>query len=120
MLLAEKAFRRAHAENPTAWAKADESPAAIESSGPPLPTLRFCDAVRLIGVTLKPWRAGLPVRQPGVVIANRHLDLRQTLFVEYFVLRDHLVQEEQVGRHRIYFIGGQTPLIPERHAPMDV
>jgi hypothetical protein len=45
MLLAEKAFRRAHAENPTAWAKADESPAAIESSGPPLPTLRFCDAV---------------------------------------------------------------------------
>src|ERR1700674_556371 len=73
----------------------------------------------LVGVTLKPWRPGLPVRQPGVVIANRHLDLRQTLFVEYFVLRDHLVQEEQVGRQRIYFIGGQTPLIPERHAAID-
>src|SRR5215469_7948079 len=73
----------------------------------------------LVGVTLKPWRPGLPVRQPGVVIANRHLDLRQTLFVEYLVLRDHLVQEEQVGRQRIYLIGGETPLCPERHAAMD-
>jgi len=27
--------------------------------------------------------------QLGVFIANRHLDLRQTLFVEYLVLRDH-------------------------------
>jgi hypothetical protein len=45
----------------------------------------------LVGVTLKPRRAGLPVRQPGVVIAMRHLDLWQTLFVEYFVLPDHLV-----------------------------
>src|SRR6202521_2456733 len=61
----------------------------------------------LVGVTLKPWRPGLPVRQPGVVIANRHLDLRQTLFVEYLVLRDHMVQEEQVGRQRIYLIGGE-------------
>src|SRR6266704_1672242 len=55
----------------------------------------------LVGVTLKPWRPGLPDRQPGVVIANRHLDLRQTLFVEDFVLGDHLVQKEQVGRQRI-------------------
>jgi hypothetical protein len=54
----------------------------------------------LVGVTLKPSRPVLPVRQPGVVIANRHLDFRQTLFVEYFVLRDHLVQEGQVGRQR--------------------
>src|SRR5215469_16181832 len=73
----------------------------------------------LAGVTLKPWRPGLPVRQPGVIIANRHLDLRQTLFVEYFVLRDHLVQEEQVGRQRIYLIGGESPLAPERHAAPD-
>src|SRR5262245_35435252 len=36
--------------------------------------------------------------QLGVIIANRHLDLRQTLFVEDFVLRDHLVQEEQVAK----------------------
>src|SRR5260370_20559899 len=81
--------------------------------------MRPSDSVVLVGVTLKPSRPGLPVGQPGVIIANRHLDLRQTLFVEYCVLRDHLVQDEQVGRQRIYFIGGQTPLIPERHAAMD-
>src|SRR6266404_1096815 len=74
----------------------------------------------LVGVTLKPWRPGLPVRQPAVVIANRHLDLRQTLFVEDLVLRDHLVHEEQVGRQRIDLIGGESPLIPERHGAMDV
>src|SRR5215831_6959996 len=73
----------------------------------------------LVGVTLQPWRLGLPVRQPGIVIANRHLDLRQTLSVEYFVLRDHLVQEAQVGRQRIYLIGGESPLCPERHAAPD-
>src|SRR6516162_1113686 len=49
----------------------------------------------------------------------RHLDLWQTLFVEYFVLRDHLVQEEQVGRQRIYLIGAESPLIPERHGAMN-
>src|SRR5438874_54844 len=73
----------------------------------------------LVGVTLEPWRPGLPVRQPGVVIADRHLDLRQTLFVEYLVLRDHLVQDEQVGGERVYLIGGESPLTPERHAAMD-
>src|SRR5712672_2261828 len=73
----------------------------------------------LVGVTLKPWRPGLPFMQLGVVIANRHLDLWQALFVEYFVLRDHLVHEEQVGRQRIDLIGGESPLIPERHAAMD-
>src|SRR5712672_4162950 len=73
----------------------------------------------LVGVTLKPWRPGLPFMQLGVVIANRHLDLWQTLFVEDFVLRDHLVQEEQVGRQRIYLIGGESPLTPERHAAPD-
>src|ERR1041385_2761842 len=49
----------------------------------------------LVGVTWKPWRSWLPDGQPGVVIANRHLDLRQTLFVEDCVFRDHLVHEEQ-------------------------
>src|SRR5262245_6129080 len=58
--------------------------------------------------------------QLGVVIANRHLDLRQTLFVEYHVLRDHLVHEEQIGRQRIDLIGGESPLTPERHAAIDV
>src|SRR5258708_9518118 len=72
----------------------------------------------LVGVTLKPWRPGLPVRQPAIVIANRHLDLRQTLFVEDFVLRDHLVHEEQVGRQRIDLIGGEGPPLPPRHAAM--
>src|SRR5262249_2695452 len=74
----------------------------------------------LVGVTLKPWRPWLPLMQLGVIIANRHLDLRQTLFVEDFVLRDHLVQEEQVGRQRIDLIGGESPLIPGRHAAIDV
>src|SRR5260370_26306694 len=78
--------------------------------------MRPSDSVVLVGVTLKPWRPGLPVRQPGIVIANRHLDLRQTLFVEYLVLRDHLVQEQQVGRQRIYFIGGWTPHAPPPQA----
>ena len=50
--------------------------------------------------------------QLGVTIANRHLDLRQTLLVEDFVLRDHLIDEEQVGRQRIDLIGGESPLIP--------
>src|SRR6185503_4707452 len=61
----------------------------------------------------------LPVRQLGVVIANRHLDLRQTLLVEDLVLRDHLVQEEQIGRQRIDLIGFESPFIPERHAAID-
>src|SRR5262249_18329675 len=74
---------------------------------------------RLVGVTLKPARPWLPVRQPAVLIANRHLDLRQTLFVEYFVLRNHLVQEKQVGRHRVYLIGGESPLSQDRHAAID-
>src|SRR5205823_1424982 len=74
----------------------------------------------LVGVSLEPWRPGLPLRQPGVFIANRHLDLRQTLLVEYLVLRDHLVLEEQEGRQRIYLIGGESPLTPERHAAIDV
>src|SRR6516162_286191 len=49
----------------------------------------------------------------------RHLDLWQTLFVEYFVLRDHLVQEEQVGRQRIDLIGAESPLISEGHGAMN-
>ncbi len=48
----------------------------------------------LIRVTLKPWRPVLPLRKTGVIIANRHLDLWQSLFVEDFVFRDHLVQEK--------------------------
>src|SRR4029453_16269182 len=73
----------------------------------------------LVRVTLKPWRVGLPVMLLGVIIANRHLDLRQTLFVEYLVLRDHLIDEEQVGRQRIDLIGRQSPLQPEWHATID-
>src|SRR5215469_166096 len=74
----------------------------------------------LVRVTLKPWRPVLPFRQPGVVIANRHLDLRETLFVEDFVLRDHLVQEKQIGRQRIDLVGGERPLIADRHGAVDV
>src|SRR3954468_20940690 len=73
----------------------------------------------LVGVTLKPWRVRLPVMLLGVIIANRHLDLRQTLFVEYLVLRDHLIDEKQVGRQRIDLIGDESPLLPDRHAAID-
>src|SRR5882757_5923234 len=53
------------------------------------------------------------------MITNRHLDLRQTFFVEYCVLRNHLVLEEQEGRQRIYLIGGESPLSSQRHAAID-
>src|SRR6185436_20312821 len=66
----------------------------------------------LIGVTLKPWRVELELMRLAELIANRHLDLRQTLFVEYQVLRDHVIEEEQVGRQRIDLIGRQSPLQP--------
>src|SRR5438067_10322434 len=73
-----------------------------------------------VGVTLKPWRSVLPFRQAGVIIADRHLHVRQTVFVEDFVIRDHPVEEKQVGRQRIDLIGGEAPLIPDRHGATDV
>src|SRR5215470_4939502 len=81
---------------------------------------RVAPSLQSVGVTRKPWRVGLPVGQPGVTFANRHLDLRQTLFVEDCVLRDHLVQEQQVGRQRVDLIGLEGSLSPERHAAIDV
>src|SRR5204862_5393554 len=53
------------------------------------------------------------------LIANRHPDLRQTLFVEYLIFRNHLVDEEQIGRQRVHLIGSQSPLQPEWHAAID-
>src|SRR4051812_2828662 len=44
-------------------------------------------AALLVGVTFQPSRLGLPVRQGRVIISDWHLDLRQTLGVEYQVLR---------------------------------
>src|SRR5215470_7479709 len=81
---------------------------------------RVAPSLQSVGLTLKPSRPGLPVGQPGVTFANRHLDLRQTLFVEDCVLRDHLVHEQQVGRQRVYLIGLEGSLSPERHAAIDV
>src|SRR5215471_7817667 len=72
-----------------------------------------------VGVTLKPWRVELELVRLAVFVANRHLDLRQALFVEYLVLRDHLVEEEQVSRQRIHLIGSQSPLQAEWHAAPD-
>src|ERR1700733_16016233 len=71
------------------------------------------------GEPRKSWRFGLPIRHPDPFIADRHLDLRQIILVEDLVLRDYLVDGEQVGRQRIYLIGGKGPLIPERHGAMD-
>src|SRR5882762_7418425 len=73
----------------------------------------------LVGVTLKPWRVELKVMRLAELIADRHPDLRQTLFVEHQVFRDHLIEEEQVGGQRIDLIVRQSPLQPERHAAID-
>src|SRR5882724_1765217 len=73
----------------------------------------------LVGVTLKPWRVELKVMRLAELIADRHPDLRQTLFVEHQVFRDHLIEEEQVGRQRIDLIGRQSPLQPDWHAAID-
>src|SRR2546429_5152464 len=73
----------------------------------------------LVGVTLKPWRVELKLMRLAVLIANRHLDLRQTLFVEYLIFRNHLVDEQQIGRQRVHLIGSQSPLQPEWHAAID-
>src|SRR5262245_35000177 len=86
----------------------------------PHPSVQSGTRVRgLVGITLKPWRVGLPVMPVGEIIADRHLDLRQTLSVEYLVLRDHLIEEEQVGGQRIDLVGGESPLLPDRHAAID-
>src|SRR5215204_7434095 len=53
-------------------------------------------------------------------IADRHPDLRQTVLVYYLVLRNHVIEEEQVGRQRVDLIGSQSPLQPEWHAAIDV
>ena len=74
----------------------------------------------LVGITWKPLRAGFPIGYADPVGSNWHLDLRQIVLVENFVMRDDLVEREQVGRQRIDFIGCERSLVPERHAAMDV
>ena len=44
-----------------------------------------------VGVTLKPWHPGLPIRHLGPGITIGHLHLRQTLGVKYLVIRDEIV-----------------------------
>src|SRR6185295_2348078 len=72
------------------------------------------------GVTFESWRPGLPVRQGSVSIPDWHLDLRQTLGVEYLLLRNHIVDVEQKGRQGVDLVGGQRPLSIERHGAIDV
>src|SRR5262245_40751153 len=74
----------------------------------------------LVGVPLKPSRIGLPLRQWRVIVTNRHLDLRQTLSVDYLVLRDDIVEVQQEGRQRVDLVGSQRPLSIERHGAIDV
>src|SRR5258705_3225403 len=74
----------------------------------------------LVGVTSKPSRVGLPVRQGRVIISDWHFHLRQVLVVEYLVLRDHLIDAEEKGRQRVDLVGSQRPLSTERHGPIDV
>src|SRR5262245_35066834 len=74
----------------------------------------------LVRVAFKPYRPGLPIRQGSVSITDRHLDLRQTLGVEHFVLRDDAVYVEQKCRQCVYLIGGQRSLSIEGHGAIDV
>ena len=74
----------------------------------------------LVGVPRKPWRPGLPIRDPSEGITIWHLYLRQTLGVEYCVLRDDIVDKEQIGRQRVDLISGERPLSIEGHATIDV
>ena len=45
---------------------------------------------------------------------------RQALGVEDLILRDHIVDVEQIGRQRVDLIGGEGSLSIEGHAPIDV
>ena len=60
----------------------------------------------LMRVAFQPWRPGLPLRQASVILADWHLHLRQTLGVEDLVLRDDIVDEEQVRRQRVDLVCG--------------
>ena len=62
----------------------------------------------LVRVTFKPWRPGLPLRQGSVFIPDWHFYLRQTLGVEYLVLRDDVVYIEQKRRQRVHLIGASA------------
>src|SRR4029453_15367340 len=69
----------------------------------------------LVWVALQPSRLRLPVRQRGVVISNGHLYLRQTLSVEYSVLRDDLVGVEEKRRQRVHPVGVERSFPSEGH-----
>jgi hypothetical protein len=63
--------------DPSAQRKTDKIAAAIAARPRgPITISHEPSPNSLVGVTLKPSRPGLPVRQPAVFIANRHLDLR--------------------------------------------
>src|ERR1041385_9288632 len=74
----------------------------------------------LVGVTFEPWRAGLPIRKGSVFITNWHLDLRQTLGVQCLVVRDDIVDGEQIRRQLVDLIGRERPLSVEGHPTIDV
>ncbi len=101
-----------------AGTEADPASAQADSCYRPKKKLRFDK--ELVRVAFKPWRPGLPVRQGSVSITDRHLDLRQTLGVEHFVLRDDAVYIEQKRRQRVYLIGGQRSFSIEGHGAIDV
>src|SRR6059036_846458 len=74
----------------------------------------------LVRVTFKPSRPGLPLGQGSVSVPDRHFYLRQTLGVEYLVLRDDIVYVEQKSRQCVHLIGRQRPLTIERHGAIEV
>ena len=76
--------------------------------------------VPISGVALKPRLPVLPLRRQTKSIAIRHLDLWQTLRVHHLVFLDDAVLEQQEGSERVNFIGRERPLLPQRHAAIDV
>lgn len=58
-----------------------------------------------MGVTLQPWRPGFPLRQASVIITDWHLHRQQTPGVKHLVLRDDIVDEEQVLADAISRVG---------------
>jgi len=87
-----------------------------------LTTTYRCDPLTLpqsVRVTFNPRLPGLPIRQESESITVWHLHHWQTLGVDHIVLRDEIIQVEQIGRQRVDLIGGEGALCIERHAAID-
>jgi hypothetical protein len=74
----------------------------------------------LVRVTREPGLPGLPIGHASEGVSIGHLDLRQTLGVEDHVLRDDIVDGEQIRGQGVDLVRRERPLSIEWHAPIDV